>query len=101
LRETTEGLLLKASIFARFGKRAEAEKLLGDVLKSFPPGALDDSDIARVYAALNETEKSFEYLARALESKGTNLTMIKADFRFENIRDDPRFEEILEGLNLK
>jgi hypothetical protein len=71
------------------------------VLNSFPPDLTEDSDVAFVYSVLDQTEKAFEYLDRALKTKGANLGMIKVDHRFRKIQSDPRFDEILENLNLK
>ena len=60
------------------------------------------SCIARVYvyAGLGDKDKAFEWLEKAYEDHSTWLTYIKADPRFDSIRDDPRYRDLLRRMRL-
>ena len=49
--------------------------------------------------ALGEKDKAFAELEKSLESREQpSLVFLKTDLRFESIRDDPRFAEILKRI---
>ena len=62
-------------------------------------GATLISHRARVYAELGETDVAFEALKEAVVlPHGLHYGDLKLDERFDRIRTDPRFEEILAAL---
>ena len=56
--------------------------------------------IAIKYAQANQKVKTLEMLERALDEKDANLPYMKAIPTFDFIRDEPRFKDILDKLNL-
>ncbi len=63
------------------------------------PSALDrahyDYAIARLYARLNEADRSLQYLRRALEEGYTGIDEVYKDHEFASLRKDPRFAELM------
>jgi adenylate cyclase len=58
--------------------------------------------IATVYAALGDKDKAFEFLDKAYQERSLNLSWhIVADLRIDNLRSDPRFQELLHKMGLK
>ena len=55
---------------------------------------------ARIYALLGENEKALDNLERAYEGKAFLSIFVKADPIFDDLRSNPRYEEILRRMNL-
>jgi len=58
-------------------------------------------DKASLFAELGEKDKAFEILNYLLEDRPSSVVMLKVDARFDPLRDDPRFAEILKRLKLE
>ena len=57
--------------------------------------------IATVYASLGEKDKAFEYLEKAYEERSSDLPyFLKSDLRIDNLRSDPRFQDLLRRIGL-
>jgi hypothetical protein len=54
-----------------------------------------------VYEGLVEKDSAIEALHRACENRETNLVLIKVWPHFDNLRDDPRFQEIERRVGLR
>ena len=58
-------------------------------------------EIAMVHAYRGELDEAFTWLDRAIDRRDTGLTRILGDPFVDNLRDDPRFDAVLERLGLK
>ncbi|MDA2934670.1 hypothetical protein MYX82_10060 [Acidobacteria bacterium AH-259-D05] len=56
---------------------------------------------AWIYAGLDETDRAFEWLERAYQARVANLPYIKVHSRWDPLRDDPRFQDLLQRMNLE
>ena len=56
-------------------------------------------ETARLFTALGETDKAFEVLTQAVRARDTLLVHVKADPSFRPLHSDPRWRDILRGLN--
>jgi hypothetical protein len=56
--------------------------------------------LALVYAGLGEKERAFESLEKAKVERSTLLTYLKMDPRFDSLRPDPRFQDLLRRMGL-
>ncbi len=56
--------------------------------------------IAALYAQLGEKNRAFEWLDKAFRDGEGPLLLIKLDDRFEALRSDPRFQDLLRRLGL-
>ena len=54
-----------------------------------------DYAIARLYARLNATDRSLEYLRRAMEEGYKGINDVYKDQEFSNLRKDPRFAALM------
>lgn len=100
VRNTPETFLYKAYILAYFDKKNDALEIVRRVVREYSETSIDNYDLAGIYSVLNEKEKAFDYLNRALESQSAELCNTKYERRFENITDDPRFTKFLSKINL-
>ncbi|MEP6925487.1 MAG: winged helix-turn-helix domain-containing protein [Pyrinomonadaceae bacterium] len=94
-----ELILDKAYVHALAGETAEAKKILNSLLAEMNYKQCDFADVAAVYSALRENDKTFEYLEKAFIEGSSNLLFLKADPRFLRSHEDSRFNVILRKLN--
>ena len=99
-RCTPEIVLIKAYILALKKDKIQSQNLIFSVLKSFPEKQIDVTDLACVYSALGELDRAFELLEKAYLIGSTNLSILKIDRRYDNLRRDPRFEAFLAKIGL-
>ena len=57
-------------------------------------------NVAGGYLALGDTEEAFNQLNRSFELREPSLAGLKVDPRFDGIRDDPRYHELLKKIGL-
>ncbi len=78
----------------------EARKLLAELNAegSKPASA---TAMAGVYAVLGEKEKAMEWLERAYDEGSGYLSQITSDHVFENLKDEPRYQALVEKMGLK
>lgn len=94
------GLMSLAHAYALAGKRAEAQKLLDDLLAMSKQRYVSSAGIALVYAGLGDKEQAFAWLDRADKERDGILARIKVDSRFDSLRSDPRFTELVKRMGL-
>ena len=82
--------------YAKTGRRGEAEAIL---LKLTADTAFSAQSAAMIYRALGEKDKAFAALENGLTGK-QDMARIKVDPLFDDLRDDPRFREILKRMGL-
>jgi hypothetical protein len=59
-----------------------------------------ESGIAAIHAALGDKDKAFAELEKAFGEHDWFLPRLKVDPFMDQLRDDPRFKEMLKRLNL-
>jgi TolB-like protein/DNA-binding winged helix-turn-helix (wHTH) protein/Flp pilus assembly protein TadD len=85
-----------AHAFAAIGRRAEAEKILHDFERKSKSGYVSPYMIATIYAGLGEKDKAFAFLERAYQERSLDISWhLKADLRIDNLRSDPRFQDLV------
>jgi hypothetical protein len=65
------------------------------------PGPGSDLDTAAIYARLGDKDEAFSQLNRAYEQRNMWLMNLKVDPRFDNLRSDSRYENLLLRIGLK
>jgi tetratricopeptide (TPR) repeat protein len=85
-----------AHAFAAIGRRSEAEKILRDLERKSKSAYVSPYMIATIYAGLGEKDKAFELLEKAYQEKSLDISWhLKADLRIDNLRSDPRFQDLV------
>ena len=90
---------LRASILARAGRREEAMRTVSE-LEGSETGAIRPYNIARIYGTLGEKDRAFAWLEKAYASRQPFLYYLKAEPRFDSLRSDPRYHDLLKRINL-
>ena len=90
-----------AHVYATVGKRAEAEKILGGLLRQSKTSYVSPYMIAAIYSGLGQNDKAIEFLERAYQVRAPDIAyFIKADLRMDTLRADPRFQDLLRRIKL-
>ena len=58
-------------------------------------------DFALVHLALGDYDRVFEYLNRAYEARLGTMVFIRANFRWAELRGDPRFDDLVERIGAR
>ena len=86
--------------YAVTGNRAEAQKILQQWQRLSETGYVSPYMIATVYAGLGDKNKALEYLDKAYQERSADLPyFLKADFRMDTLRSDPRFKDLMRRMN--
>jgi eukaryotic-like serine/threonine-protein kinase len=85
-------------MYAQIGEGEKAHDILSDLLNQSTQRFIGPEDIALVYAALGDMDSAFTYLEKALDKHGFYMCFLKVDHRFDILRNDLRFDEIVEKM---
>ena len=83
-----------AIVFARMGKREEANRAVAAARNTSPPAQL-----AQAYAVLGNNDEAFRLLFKHAEERNS-LNYVKTEPRFDSLHSDPRWELLLRRMNL-
>ncbi len=90
-----------AHAYAVSGRQAEAQKLLEELKELSKLNYVPSYEVAVIYAGLNQKEQALKWLERAHELRDSSwLPCVGLDPRFENLRGEPRFRDLMRRLGL-
>jgi eukaryotic-like serine/threonine-protein kinase len=96
--DPTAGL---AHAYATSGQRANAAKILRELLQKSKTTYISPYMIGTIYAGLGDKDKAFEFLEKAYQERSPDIPyFLKADLRVDNLRSDPRFHYLLRRVGL-
>jgi hypothetical protein len=55
--------------------------------------------VAQIYAALGETDAALRWLEIAYRERAAWMIILKVDPRFDGLRSEPRFEDLVRRMN--
>lgn len=82
------------------GRTGFWRKILEHDLKNYEKGASSATHVAGKYARLGEQETAFEWLEKAFVQRERDLTYLKTDPAFDNVKSDARFGDLLKRIGL-
>jgi Tfp pilus assembly protein PilF len=86
-------------VYARSGRKAEAERVLADVQARLRSRRVASEELAFIYTGLGDKDKAFEAW-RATCRKIGSVQAIKVDPIFDSLRSDPRFPDLVRCVGL-
>lgn len=87
--------------YAISGNTEEAEKALVVLENLSSKRVISLYHFATIYAGLGDREKALEFLQRCLEHRNWELRSLTTDPFWDNLRDDPRFIELLKKVGFE
>lgn len=97
----THSLAFKGFALAKDGKVSEARKVLDELLASSRERYIPPCHIAMLHVALGENQKALDHLEKAYTEKDVRMVFLKVEPRWNNLRTEPRFIELMKRLNLE
>jgi eukaryotic-like serine/threonine-protein kinase len=98
--EVTEQLSNLASAHLIAGDRAGAMPIVQRIEERVARGQADPYYLAIVASQLGQKDRAFNALQQAVERGSGSVTFMKADFRLDALKTDPRYNDILRQLGL-
>jgi serine/threonine protein kinase len=87
--------------YAEMGKTAEANKVLNKLREQSKHRYVSAFDMASICFTIGENDQGFHWLEKSYEDREYDMTSLKVNPLFDNVRSDPRFKALLKKLNLK
>lgn len=86
--------------YAVSGRQDEARRILAELQRLHQQGVVPAASLATLHGALGESNEAFVWLEKAYQEKDPQLTYLKAGRRFEPLREDPRFGQLVRRVGL-
>jgi serine/threonine-protein kinase len=86
--------------YASCGRKAEARRVLNQLLQLSKQSYVSPHWIASIYAGLGENDAAFEWLDKAAEKRFGPLIYLNVNPIWDNVRSDPRFKTLRQRVGL-
>ncbi|HEX8708189.1 MAG TPA: protein kinase [Pyrinomonadaceae bacterium] len=86
-------------VYASTGRRAEAEKIINQLLAIRQRQFVSAYEIAQLYALLEDEDRTVEWLAKSAGERAIGLAFVNVDPDFNNLRNNPRFKSFLQSIS--
>ncbi len=86
--------------YAVSGRPDEARRILATLQQLHQQGIVPAASLATLHGALGESNEAFVWLEKAYQERDPQLTYLKAGRRFEPLRGDPRFGQLVRRVGL-
>jgi tetratricopeptide (TPR) repeat protein len=80
------------------GRTDDAQKILAELKKLVGQKFVTPYGVALVYAGLDENDAAFEWLNKAFDEKSHWLVWLRLDPRWNGLRPDPRFSDLVSRM---
>src|SRR5579863_4294099 len=88
-----------ANAYARSGNKAEAERLLADLISESKRQYVSPYYLAVVYVGLGKPEEAIDCLEKAFADRSNGLVFLKVEPELDDLRSNPRFVALQQKLN--
>jgi eukaryotic-like serine/threonine-protein kinase len=89
-----------AGAYAAAGNRAEALRLLEELLSRAKRETIDFTSVAVVYAILGDLENALTSLEKACDARGMAGVLANIDPRLDVLHSEPRYQQVLRRMRL-
>ena len=98
-RKGTNSLASLGHLYGVMGRKKEARDVLSELTKRAGQQSVSGYQLALVHIGLGDNEAAMEALQQAYREHATLLSYLKMDPRFDPLRSDPRFQDLLRKMN--
>jgi serine/threonine-protein kinase len=99
----TKSTLVKSELgyaFAKAGRREEALRVMDELQRSPGERRVSPFHFALIHIGLGENDRAIDLLEKAYDERVERLVWLRADPRFDPLRLDPRFNDLLTRMEL-
>jgi TolB-like protein/DNA-binding winged helix-turn-helix (wHTH) protein/Tfp pilus assembly protein PilF len=82
------------------GNRREALTMASELEREAKHQYVSAHDIALIYLGLGDKAQAINWLEKAYQERSSNLIYLQVDPRFDGLRTDPRFQDLLRRMGL-
>jgi serine/threonine-protein kinase len=101
MKQFTEGKTKVQTALKKLGARGYFQQVLDFTKEEEKKGTpVDSISMATSYARLGENNEAFKWLEKAFEERKTDLVWLKVEPKWDNIRLDPRFADLVKRVGL-
>src|SRR5579864_902459 len=86
--------------YAIAGQQSKAKQILSELNTRSKQKPISSYQFALIFTGLGEKDRAFDALEKAFRERSTLLTYLKMDDRFDPLRPDPRFADLLRRIGL-
>lgn len=98
--EGTPALVELGRCYARWGNAAEAKRVIQKLREQSAQEFVSPFEIAEIYASLNDRDQAMYWLEKSYAQRESRLPFLNVDTRFDPVRPDPRFQDLLHRVGL-
>lgn len=99
-RRRPNALASLGHLYGLMGRKRQAKAILTELRTRAPKENISAYQLALVHIGLGETEEALGALQQAYRERSTLLTYIKMDPRFDPLRNDSGFQDLLKRIGL-
>lgn len=82
------------------GNKSKAQKILERLRSLSKQGPVAAHHFVLIYAGLGEKDQAFAWLEKAYQQHSPMMAWLKVDPRFDSLRPDPRFQDLMRRVGL-
>ncbi len=86
---------------AKAGRPAEAQAVLDELLRLSETRYVPPYHFALIYNALGESEKALDYPENGFAEKDVRMVFLKVEPKWNNLRNEPRFVDLMKRMNFE
>ena len=87
--------------YAAAGDKPRALDVIEELKKRSTTEFIDPYLVATIYVHLDDTDAAFAWLDKAIAERSTNVPWCNVEPKFDRLRSDPRFDDLLRKMNLQ
>ena len=87
-------------IYARTGQKADAHRIIGQLMENSKKHYVSSFEFATVFAGLMDANNSMMWLEKAYQERESQMPFIQSDDRFNSLHSDPRYQSLVRRLGL-
>ncbi len=86
---------------AKSGNRERAQATLAELTSLAAETFVPACSFAMIYNGLGQKEEALNYLEKSFQEREVQLSFIKIDTRWDNLRSEPRFKDLMKRMNFE
>ena len=89
-----------AFIYARTGRQSEAQQILNRLLATSKTASIAAHHFALIYVGMGKKTEAYWWLEKAYDEHSPMMAWLDVDQRFDSLRQEPRFQDLVRRVGL-